>query len=154
MTQTPEQRLADLNLTLPTPAKPVAAYVPTRRSGNLVFVSGQLPLRDGQLIATGPVPSAASEDVATQCAKQCCLNALAALKAEIGELSRVRQLVRLGVFVYSDVGWHDQSKVGNGASDLLVEVFGDAGKHARAAVGCSSLPRGASVEVEMVVEVQ
>ncbi len=153
MNQTPEQRLAALNLVLPAPAKPVAAYIPTRRTGNLVFVSGQVPWRDGVLVAKGAVPSQVSVEVAIECSRQCCINALSALKAEIGELSRVKQVVRVGVFVCSDAGWYDQPKVGNGASDLLVAVFGDAGRHARAAVGNIALPLGAPVEVEMVVEV-
>ncbi len=154
MSQTPEQRLADMKLTLPTPSKPVAAYVPTRRTGNLVFVSGQVPFRDGALIAKGAVPSQVSVEQAIECARQCCLNGLAALKAEIGELSRVKQVVRVGVFVCSDAGWYDQPKVGNGASELLVAVFGEAGKHARAAVGSIALPLGAPVEVELLVEVE
>jgi enamine deaminase RidA (YjgF/YER057c/UK114 family) len=149
----PESRLAALGLSLPTPAKPVAAYVPTRRTGNLVFVSGQIPLKDGQLIAKGAVPGEVSLEVARQCAQQCCLNALAAIRAEVGELSRVRQVVRVGVFVCSQAGFYDQPKVANGASELLEQVFGEAGKHARAAVGSIALPLGAPVEVELVVEV-
>jgi enamine deaminase RidA (YjgF/YER057c/UK114 family) len=150
---TPESRLAALGHTLPTPAKPVAAYVPTRRSGNLVYVSGQIPFKDGQLIAKGAVPGEVSLETARACAQQCCLNALAAIKAEVGELSRVKQVVRVGVFVCSQAGFYDQPKVANGASELLEQVFGEAGKHARAAVGSIALPLGAPVEVEVVVEV-
>lgn len=153
----PESRLAALGLTLPTPAKPVAAYVPTRRTtsggGNLVFVSGQIPLKDGQLLAKGAVPGEVSVETARQCAQQCCLNALAAIKAEVGDLSRVKQVLRVGVFVCSQAGFYDQPKVANGASELLEQVFGEAGKHARAAVGSIALPLGAPVEVELLVEV-
>jgi len=153
----PESRLAALGLTLPTPAKPVAAYVPTRRTtsggGNLVFVSGQIPLKDGQLLAKGAVPGEVSVEAARQCAQQCCLNALAAIKAEVGDLSRVKQVLRVGVFVCSQAGFYDQPKVANGASELLEQVFGEAGKHARAAVGSIALPLGAPVEVELLVEV-
>lgn len=149
---TPEARLAQLGITLPVATSPVAAYVPTKRSGNLLFVSGQLPFHDGKLMATGRVPSQVSLDVAAACARQCALNALAAIKANVGDLSLVSQVVRVGVFVCSDLGFTDQPKVANGASQLLVDVFGDAGRHARAAVGNIALPLGASVEVELLVE--
>ncbi len=148
-----EARLAALGYTLPTPVKPVAAYVPTRSTGNLVFVSGQIPMKEGQLIAKGSVPGQVSLELARQCAAQCTLNALAALKAELGDLGRIRQVVRVGVFVCSEAGFYDQPKVANGASELLEAVFGEAGKHARAAVGSIALPLGAPVEVEIVVEV-
>jgi enamine deaminase RidA (YjgF/YER057c/UK114 family) len=149
----PESALASMGLALPSVAKPVASYVPTKRAGGLVFVSGQLPFRDGVVLAKGPVPSATSIEEGAIAARQCVLNALAAVRAEVGELSRVRQVVRVGVFVCSDNGFTEQPKVANGASDLLVRVFGEAGRHARAAVGCNALPLGASVEVELVVEV-
>lgn len=149
-----EQKLAELGFSLPAPAAPVAAYIPTKRTGNLLFVSGQVPFRDGKLVATGPVPSAVTLEAAQECARQCVLNGLAAVKASIGSLDRVKSIVRVGVFVQSDAGFTDQPKVANGASELLVQIFGDAGRHARAAVGCNALPLGASVEVEMVVEVE
>ncbi|HYF14561.1 MAG TPA: RidA family protein [Phycisphaerales bacterium] len=150
---TPEQRLEALGLTLPTPAKPVAAYVPTRRVGNLVYVSGQIPMRNGALVASGPVPSAVGVELAIEAARQCALNALAAVKAEVGELSRVKHVVRLGVWVCSDAGFTEQPRVANGASELMMAVFGDAGRHCRAAVGSIALPLGATVEVEALVEV-
>lgn len=150
---TPESRLVELGLTLPSPPKPVAAYIPCRRTGSLVFVSGQVPFKDGALLAKGAVPSAVSIEHAQACARQCVLNGLAHLRVEIGSLDRVRQIVRLGVFVCSEAGFFDQPKVANGASELLAEIFGEAGRHARAAVGSIALPLGAPVEVEMVVEV-
>jgi len=148
-----ESRLAQLGLKLPDPAKPVANYIPAVRTGNLVFLSGQVPLRNGQLIKAGTVPGAVSIEEARECARQCVLNALAALKAEIGSLDRVRRFVKVGVFVACEHGFSDQPKVGNGASDLLAEIFGEAGKHARAAVGVPALPLNAPVEVDFVVEV-
>ncbi|MCH8258664.1 MAG: RidA family protein [Planctomycetes bacterium] len=151
----PAQRLADLGLTLPDAPKPLAAYVPSVRAGNLVFVSGQLPFRDGNLIATGPVPSAVSIEQARDASRQCVLNALAVLADAVeGDLDRVRQIVRLGVFVASDPTFTDQPQVANGASELLQDIFGDIGRHARAAVGSVALPLGATVEVEMIARVE
>jgi enamine deaminase RidA (YjgF/YER057c/UK114 family) len=149
------EKLDELNLKLPAPPSPVAAYVPAVRTGNLIFVSGQLPFADGKLLATGPVPSKVSLDEARQAARQCVLNALAVLAAQLdGDLGRVKQIVRVGVFVCSDPGFTDQPKVANGASELLQEIFGERGRHARAAVGNVALPLGATVEVEMIAEVQ
>ena len=150
----PEARLAELGLVLPDAPKPVASYVPARRGGNLVFVSGQLPMRDGKLAATGTVPDQVSPEAANECARQCALNGLAVLKSEIGDLSRVRGVVRLGGFVASAPGFTAQPGVINGASDLMLELFGEAGKHARAAVGSVSLPLGAPVEIEFLFEVE
>lgn len=151
---TPESRLAALGLSLPLPAKPVAAYIPFRRAGNLIFVSGQIPSLNGELMARGAVPSQVPVDRAITCARQCVLNGLAVLKEALGELSRVRQVVRVGCFVCSEPGFYEQPKVANGASELLVQVFADRGRHARAAVGSVALPLGAPVEVELVVEVE
>jgi len=149
-----QQRLQELGIALPAAPEPVAAYVPWVRSGNLVFVSGQVPFREGSLVATGTVPSGQSIDAAADAARQCVLNGLAVLAAALGgDLDRVRRIVRVGVFVASDPGFTDQPRVANGASELLQEVFGDAGRHARAAVGTVALPLGATVEVEMTVEV-
>ena len=147
-------RLAELGLELPIAPKPVAAYIPAVRTGNLVYVSGQVPFREGKLMATGSVPSAVSVEDAREAALQCALNALAALGSVIaGDFDRVVRIVRLGVFVASDAGFVDQPKVANGASELLVDLFGDAGRHARAAVGSIALPLGATVEVELLAEV-
>jgi len=150
-----ERRLEELGLQLPAAPKPVAAYVPAVRSGNLIFVSGQIPFADGKLLCTGPIPSVVSIDQARSAARQCVLNALAVLKDVMQiNLDDVQRIVRLGVFVCSDAGFGDQPKVANGASELLQEIFGETGRHARAAVGSIALPLSATVEVEMIVEVQ
>jgi len=149
---TPEEKLAELGIELPTPIAPVAAYVPAVRTGNLVFISGQGPFKDGQLI-TGKVGADLSVDEARDAARATCINGLAALKAEIGELSKVTRVVKLLIMVNSAPGFGDQPAVGNGASELLQEVFGDAGKHARSAVGMAELPFGMSVEIEFIFEV-
>lgn len=150
---TPEETLEKLGLKLPTPVKPVAAYVPTVRTGNLVFVAGQIPIVEGKLPKTGRLGEGLTVEEGQKLAQTCALNGLAALKAELGSLSKVTRVVRLGVFVASADSFTDQPKVANGASDLCVQVFGDAGRHARAAVGVNALPLGAPVEVEMLVEV-
>ena len=147
-------RLEELGISLPEAPKPVAAYVPAVQSGSLVFISGQIPLSGGTLLASGPVPSSVDLEQATAAARQCAVNALAVLSDHLdGDLDRVEQVVRLGVFVASDPGFTDQPKVANGASELMQDVFGDAGRHARAAIGSVSLPIGATVEVEMLVQV-
>lgn len=147
--------LSKLGLTLPTPPKPVASYIPAARTGNLVFISGQLPFKDGALTATGPVPSAVSIETAQEAARQCVLNGLAVLGDQIGgDFSRVVRVVRVGAFVCSDTGFTEQPKVANGASELLQQLFGEVGRHARAAVGTNALPLGAAVEVELLVEVR
>jgi enamine deaminase RidA (YjgF/YER057c/UK114 family) len=150
-----EANLAALGLTLPAAPKPVASYVPAVRAGNLVYVSGQLPMKDGQLMATGPVPSKCTPEAAHAAARQCVLNGLAGLGDQIGgDFSRVVRIVRVGAFVQSDDGWTEQPKVANGGSELLQQLFGEAGRHARAAVGTNALPLGASVEIELLVEVR
>ena len=150
---TPEERLAELGLTLPEVVPPLAAYQPTARSGNLVFTAGQLPARDGQMIATGKLGAGVSEEQGYECARQCALNALAAVAAEVGGLSAVKRVVKAVVFVASTPDFTAQPKIANGASELLGAVFGDAGRHARSAVGVASLPLDVPVEVELVVEV-
>lgn len=149
---TPESRLAERGIVLPTPPRPVASYVPFRIAGNLLFISGQIPMQNGRLIATGALPDPVTPDVGRQCAYQCGINLLAQAKAALGELSRVKQVVRLGVWVCSQPGFTDQPAIGNAASDLMVEVFGERGQHARAAVGSIALPLGAPVEVDAVIE--
>lgn len=144
-----------MGIELPTAPKPVASYVPARRSGNLVYISGQIPIAGGELLATGLVPTQTSLEMASDCAKLCTLNALACLKAEIGDLGRVTRVVRVGVFVASEPGYGDQPKIANGCSDLLVEVFGrEIGQHARAAVGVSALPLDVPVEIEFMFEIE
>jgi enamine deaminase RidA (YjgF/YER057c/UK114 family) len=149
-----EAKLQQMGLALHEAPKPIAAYVPTLRTGNLVFVSGQLPLTGGKLLATGKVPSKTSVEQAQEAARQCVLNGLSALKAELeGDLSRLVRVVRVGVFVQSDDTFEDQAMVANGASELLVELLGESGQHVRAAVGVNALPKNAAVEVEFLFEV-
>ncbi len=150
---TPEERLAELGLSVPEVAKPVAAYIPTVRSGQHVYTSGQLPMREGQLLMTGKVGGEVSQDEAVECARQCALNAIAAVKAEVGELSAVKRIVKVVAFVASTPDFTGQPQVANGVSELLGEVFGEAGRHARSAVGVPVLPLDAPVEVELIVEV-
>ncbi|GAB3206425.1 RidA family protein [Marinactinospora thermotolerans] len=150
---TPEERIAELGLELPEVARPVAAYVPAVRSGDHVHTSGQLPFEGGRLAATGKVGAEVDPDQAKGLAALCALNAIAAVKAEVGELSRIRRVVKVVGFVASDPAFTGQPQVINGASELLGEVFGDLGAHARSAVGVAVLPLDAPVEVEMTVEV-
>ena len=150
---TPEQRLTELGLTLPSPAAPVAAYIASRLVGNLLYISGQIPVREGKIMATGTVPGAVSLELARECAKQCALNGLAAAKAALGSLDRIKQVVRVGCFVACEDGFGDQPKVANAASELLVAVLGESGRHARAAVGTNALPLNVPVEVEFLFEV-
>jgi enamine deaminase RidA (YjgF/YER057c/UK114 family) len=148
-----EDRLAELGLSVPEVATPVASYVPARRSGSFVYTSGQLPMRSGELLATGKVGASVSPEDATACAQLCALNAIAAVKAEVGDLDAVRRVVKVVCFVSSEPSFTGQPQVANGASDLLGKAFGDAGLHARSAVGVSVLPLDAPVEVEIIVEV-
>jgi enamine deaminase RidA (YjgF/YER057c/UK114 family) len=150
---TPEERLAALGLSLPPVPAPVAAYVPTVRSGAFVFTSGQLPIVDGALPATGKVGAEISAEQAKDLARTAALNAIAAVHAEVGDLSAVRRVVKVVGYVASAPDFTGQPGVINGASELLGEVFGDNGRHARSAVGVSVLPLDAPVEVELIVEV-
>ncbi|MER7128849.1 RidA family protein [Streptosporangium saharense] len=150
---TPEEKLGELGLTLPEVVAPLAAYVPAVRTGNHVYTSGQLPVADGKLLATGKVGAEVSPEDAYRLARTCALNALAAVASVVGDLSNVVRVVKVVGFVASDPAFSGQPKVVNGASELLAEVFGDAGKHARSAVGVAVLPLDAPVEVELVVEV-
>lgn len=150
---TPEERIAELGLALPSDSPPLASYVPAVRTGNLVFTSGQLPRLDGKLLATGKLGAEVDAEQGKDLARVCALNALAAVKGEVGELSRVRRVVKVVGFVASAPDFSDQPGVVNGASQLLGEVFGDLGVHARSAVGVAALPMDAPVEVEIVVEV-
>jgi len=150
----PEERLAELGFKLPEVAKPAGAYVPALRNGSLVYTSGQLPTVDGALPATGKVGAAVSPEQAKELAQRCALNALAAVKAEIGDLARVRRIVKVVGFVASVPEFTAQPGVINGASELLGHVFGEAGVHARSAVGVAVLPLDAPVEVEIIAEVE
>jgi enamine deaminase RidA (YjgF/YER057c/UK114 family) len=150
-----EQNLARLGIALPAAPKPVASYVPFVRSGNHMFISGQLPSKDGKVQFVGAVPTALSLEQAAEAAKLCAINAVAVLKDACGgDLDNVVQILRIGVFVQSADGFDGQPKVANGASDFLVAIFGEAGKHARAAVGTNALPLNAAVEVELLAEVK
>jgi enamine deaminase RidA (YjgF/YER057c/UK114 family) len=149
----PEERLTELGLSVPEVAKPVAAYVPAVRTGNHIYTSGQLPMRSGELITTGKVGAGVSPEEAYACAQQCALNALAAVRSLAGELSAVVRVVKVVVFVASAADFTGQAGVANGASELIGQVFADAGRHARSAVGVAVLPLDAPVEVELVVEV-
>lgn len=152
-----DQRLAELGLTLPEVPAPIAAYVPAVRSGSFVLTSGQLPSVAGELIAVGRVgdgPGFVDVETAKACARQSGLNAIAAVKSVIGDLDRVVRVVKVTGFIACDPGFTNHSAVVNGASELLGEVFGEAGRHARSSVGMASLPLGAPVEIEITVEVR
>ncbi|MEY4089014.1 MAG: hypothetical protein RJB55_1285, partial [Verrucomicrobiota bacterium] len=151
---TPEGRLAALGAKLPAVGKPIANYVSAVRSGNLVFLAGHIPRDEKGAVMTGKVGRDATVASANQAARQTALALIATLKAEIGDLSRVKRIVRVGGFVNAVDDFKEQPQVMNGCSDLLVAVFGERGKHARAALGVASLPLGAVVEIEMVVEVE
>ena len=154
MTSSLHSRLDALGVTVPTVPGPFGAYVPAKRAGNLVFVAGQLPMMDGKLLAVGQVPSRCSVEQAKAAARQCVVNALAAVRTVEPDLDRLAGVVRVGAFVSSDASFTEQPKVANGASEFLLELFGDAGKHARAAVGVNTLPLDAAVEVEFVFELR
>ena len=145
-----DDRLAALGITLPKPAAPVAAYVPTVEANGMLYVSGQVSFQAGQLMV-GRLGEDRDLAYGVQAARACGLMVLAQIKAVLGSLDRVDRVVKLNIFVNSDPRFTDQPKVGNGASELMVDVFGDAGKHARAAVGVPTLPMGAAVEVDAIV---
>jgi len=149
-----ENRLRELGIELPPAQAPVASYVPVVVSSGLAYVSGQVPMAEGKLLWTGKLGAELDLEAGAEAARRCALQALSALRAELGSLDRVRRIVKVSVYVASDRGFTDQPKVANGASDLLVQVFGDAGRHARAAVGVAELPLGGPVEVEVVAEVE
>lgn len=149
-----EKKLASLGISLPTPATPIANYVPFVRSGNMLVVSGQLCFgADGNLVARGQLGGGVSMDDGQKAARSCAVNLLAQLKAALGDLDKVTRVVRLGGFINSTPGFTDGPKVMNGASDLMVEVFGEKGRHARSTVGVAALPANAAVEVEGQFEV-
>src|SRR5579885_279506 len=154
MTGTVEARLASLGITLPKPASPIANYVPAVRSGNLVVVSGPVCFGpDGKLVAKGQLGGGVSIEDGQKAARACAINLLAQLKAALGELDQIRRVLRLGSFINSAPGFTDGPKVMNGASDLMVEVFGDKGRHARTTVGVSALPADAAIEVDGLFDV-
>ncbi|MBC3940415.1 RidA family protein [Sphingomonas albertensis] len=152
MTDRIDRKLEELGLTLPQAAAPVAAYVPTVLANGMLHISGQLPFKDGQLVK-GRVGDDVSLESAQEAAKLCGLMLVAQMKAALGTLGRVERIVKLGVFVNSTGDFTDQAKVANGASELMVALFGDIGKHARSAVGVAVLPLGAAVEIDAIVQV-
>ncbi len=143
-----DAQLLRLGIILPTPPMPLASYVPAVIVGNMLYISGQLPMHEAGLLHSGVVGDTVTEADAILAARQCGLNLLAQVKAKLGSLDRVTQVVRLGAFVASANNFTNQPAIANGASDLMAEIFGDIGRHVRAAVGVNCLPRGASVEVE------
>ena len=147
-----EDRLKQLGITLPTPPKPAGSYIPVVTSGNLAFVSGQIPMQDGKVLYTGKVPTEKSIEDAHAAAKLCAINLLAQLKANLGNLDRITKILRVSGFVNSTPEFTEQPKIINAASDLFFEIFGEKGKHSRIAVGVSSLPLGSTVEIDMIVE--
>ena len=152
MTDRIDRKLEELGLTLPQAAAPVAAYVPTVLANGMLHISGQLPFKDGALVK-GRVGDDVSLESAQEAAKLCGLMLVAQMKAALGTLGRVERIVKLGVFVNSAGDFTDQAKVANGASELMVDLFGDSGKHARSAVGVAILPLGAAVEIDAIVQV-
>ncbi|MFW6354889.1 MAG: RidA family protein [Verrucomicrobiota bacterium] len=149
----PEERLSDLGLTLPEVAPAVANYVPVVRTGNLVFLAGHLPRHEDRSVVTGRVGESVNPEEANDAARQTALELLATLRAEVGDLSKVRRIVRVEGYINSTDDFTGQSGVMNGCSDLLVEVFGEAGRHARLAIGVNTLPLGAVLEIALVAEV-
>ena len=143
-------KLKSLGLELPAISGPFGAYIPVKRSGNLLYVAGQLPMKDGKLLASGQVPSRCSIEQARLAARQCVINALGAVKAIEGSIDILTGCLRVGAFISSDPNFTQQPQVANGASELLLELFGEAGKHVRAAVGVNTLPLDASVEIEFI----
>ena len=146
-----ERRLAEMGLELPPPARPGGAYVPTKRIGDMLYLSGQGPIRNGSPLVIGQVGGEVTLEEGTEAARQAALNALAAIKAAVGTLDAVEEFVQVRGFVNSAPGFHEQPQVMNGASELLVDVFGERGKHVRCALGTSSLPHNIPVEIEMIV---
>ena len=149
-----ESRLKEIGLSLTDAPKPVAAYIPAKQTGNLVFTAGQLPMVNGELISKGLLGQDVEIDEANKAARICTLNALAAIKSVIGDLDRIKQIVRVVGYVASVPTFTQQPAVVNGASELLLEIFGENGKHARSAVGMAVLPLNASVEIELTVEIE
>ncbi|MBO0751846.1 MAG: RidA family protein [Bradyrhizobiaceae bacterium] len=154
MAGTIDKRLAELNIVLPTPAAPVANYVGFVRSGRLLFVSGQICLADGALVATGKLGGTVSIEQGQDAARACAVNLLAQVKAALGDLDKVARVVRLGGFVNAMPDFLDVPKVMNGASDLMVAIFGEKGRHARSTIGVAALPADAAIEVEGIFEVE
>lgn len=149
-----EEKIKQLGITIPEPVKPLAAYIPAMQVGNLVMTSGQVPISSGAVKYQGKVGRDLSEEEGNEAAKLCAINCLSAVKSVIGNLDEIKRVLKLTVFVASAEGFTAQPKVANGASELIGEIFGEAGKHVRSAVGVSELPLNSAVEIEMIVEVK
>jgi len=149
-----EEKLKELGIEIPEAPKPLASYIPAAISGNFVYTAGQVPLEGGKLNYTGLVGKDISIEDAQKAAKVCAINCLSVIKSVIGDLNKIERILKLTVFVASSDGFVDQPKVANGASDFIVEVFGEKGKHVRSAVGVSGLPINAPVEIEMIAELK
>jgi enamine deaminase RidA (YjgF/YER057c/UK114 family) len=147
-----EERLKELSIEIPIPPSPAGSYIPIVTTGNLAFVSGQIPMKEGKVVFEGKVPETQSVDAARDAAKICIINGLAQLKANLGSLDKITKFVRISGFVNSSPNFAEQPKVINAASDLLVEIFGDMAKHSRIAVGVANLPLNSTVEIDMIVE--
>lgn len=148
-----EDKLKSLNISLPIPPKPAGAYIPVVVSNHMAYVSGQIPIESGKVTFKGKVPSVQSLEQAQKAAKICIINALSQLKSELGSLDKISKIIRVSGFVNSEPDFIEQPKVINAASDLLFEIFGEKGQHSRIAVGVASLPLGATVEIDMIVQV-
>lgn len=153
MIETIEKRIQNLGITIPEATQPIANYITTSLNGNQLFISGQLPLLNGKLAATGKVGAIVSAEQAKKSAEICALNILAQTKAALGELNKVKRVTKITVFVATDPNFTDIPLVANGASDLFVNIFGETGKHARSAIGVTTLPMDAPVEVEAIIEI-
>ena len=149
-----EEKIRQLGIELPEAPRPVGVYVPAVRTGKLIYTSGQLPTIEGKLLAEGKVDCDVSIDRARSAARHAAINALAAIRGEIGSLDKIARIVRMNVYVNSSAGFTQQSHVANGASDLLVEIFGDTARHTRCAIGAADLPLNASVELDMIVQIE
>lgn len=148
-----EEKLASLGIILPTPPKPAGSYIPVIKTGNLVFVSGQIPIKDGIVQFKGQVPKSISVEDAQKAARLCMINVLAQIKTELGTLDKISRIVRVSGFVNSSAEFYEQPKIINTASDLLFEIFGKKGKHTRVAIGVASLPLNSAVEIDLIAEI-
>jgi enamine deaminase RidA (YjgF/YER057c/UK114 family) len=147
-----DEKLKELSIVIPTPPSPAGSYIPVVTTGNLAFVSGQIPMKEGKVVFEGKVPDEQSLESAREAAKICIINSLAQLKVNLGSLDKITKFVRISGFVNSNPNFIEQPRVINAASDLLVEIFGDIAKHSRIAVGVTSLPLNSTVEIDMIVE--
>jgi enamine deaminase RidA (YjgF/YER057c/UK114 family) len=148
-----DEKLASLDIVLPIPPKPAGSYIPVVKTGNLVFVSGQIPMKEGQVQFKGQVPTDISVEEAQMAARLCIINVMAQIKSELGTLDKISRIVRVSGFVNSSPEFYEQPKIINAASDLLFEIFGEKGKHTRIAVGVASLPLNSAVEIDLIAEI-